>query len=77
MVHGGYSSEDEVLRDALRALEAVSYVRPDPHAGQIPSVEALRREVCRGIDALDRSEGRDADEVFDELLRDLPSEDQG
>lgn len=73
LVRGGYKSEDEVLRDALRALEEISYFRPDPNAGRIASFETLRHEVSRGLDQLDRGEGRDSDEVFDKLLRDLPN----
>jgi len=77
LTRGGYTSEDEVLRDALRALEEISYFRPDPKAGRISSFEALRREVGRGLEELDRGEGRDSEEVFAELLRDLPNPDQG
>jgi len=35
MARGGYQSEDEVLRDALRALEEIAFFRPDPDAGRI------------------------------------------
>lgn len=76
LAQGGYTSEDDVLRDALRALEEISYFRPDPNAGRISSFEALRHEVGRGLEELDRGEGRDSDEVFAELLRDLPNPDQ-
>lgn len=76
MSQGGYSSEDEVLRDALRALEEISYFRPHSSAGRITSFEALRHQISRGLEQLDRGEGRDAEEVFDELLRDLPNADQ-
>jgi plasmid stabilization system protein ParE/Arc/MetJ-type ribon-helix-helix transcriptional regulator len=72
MARGGYTSEDEVLRDALHALEEISYFRPDSNAGRITSFEALRREVRDGLEQLDLGQGRDADEVFEELLRDLP-----
>ncbi len=77
MTRDGYTSEDEVLRDALRALEEISYFRPDPNAGRISSFEALRHEVSRGLEELDRGEGRDSEEAFAELLRDLPNPDQG
>ncbi len=30
MAHGGYTSQDEVLRDALRALEEITFFRPIP-----------------------------------------------
>ncbi|MBI2823942.1 MAG: type II toxin-antitoxin system ParD family antitoxin [Planctomycetia bacterium] len=72
MALGGYLSEDEVLRDALRALEEIHYFRPQPNVGRIATFEELRKEVRLGLDQLDRGEGRDAEEVFDELLRDLP-----
>jgi Arc/MetJ-type ribon-helix-helix transcriptional regulator len=75
MATGGYTSEDDVLRDALRALEEMTYFRPRPNAAKL-SFEQLRSEVRRGLDQLDRGEGRDADEVFDELLRDLPGPDR-
>jgi Arc/MetJ-type ribon-helix-helix transcriptional regulator len=71
MASGGYTSEDDVLRDALRALEELTYFRPHPHKGRL-TFEELRIEVRRGLDELDRGEGQDADEVFDELLRDMP-----
>jgi putative addiction module CopG family antidote len=77
MAQGGYSSADEVLRDALRALDEISLFRCNPNAARIASFEQLRHEVCRGVQQLDRGEGRDADEVFDELLSDLPESDQG
>lgn len=38
--------------------------------------DALRRELSRGVEQLDRGEGRDADDVFADLLRDLPNPDQ-
>jgi antitoxin ParD1/3/4 len=77
MSQGGYSSADEVLRDALRALEEISFFRPNPNAGRITSFEQLRQEVCRGVQQLDRGEGRDANEVFVELLSHLPEPDKG
>jgi Arc/MetJ-type ribon-helix-helix transcriptional regulator len=77
MALGGYSSEDDVLRDALRALEEISYFRPESNASRMTSAEELRHEVRRGIEQLDRGEGRDADEVFDALLRDLPGPEKG
>lgn len=75
MATGGYTSQDDVLRDALRALEELTYFRPNPSTGRI-TFEALRTEVRCGIEQLDRGEGHDADEVFDELLRDLPDSDR-
>ena len=72
---GAYTSEDDVLRDALRALEDMAYFRPHPNAAKL-SFEQLRSEVRRGLDQLDRGEGRDADEVFDDMQRDLPEPDR-
>lgn len=76
MAGGGYSSEDDVLRDALKALEEIVIFRPNPNARSISSLDELRREVHRGLDELERGEGLDADEVFDELLRGLPEADE-
>ena len=76
MAHRGYRSEDEVLRDAFRALEVIGFLCPEPSAGPIPSFEALQREVSRGIEQLERGEGRDAEAVFAELLRESPRPEQ-
>jgi hypothetical protein len=73
MASGAYTSEDDVLRDALRALDELSLFRPNPKSG-IVNFETLRAEVRRGIEQLDRGEGHDADAVFDELLQDLPDD---
>ena len=75
MATGAYTSEDDVLRDALRALEEMSYFRPTPNATKL-SFEQLRNEVRRGLDQLDQGEGRDADQVFEDLQRDLPNPDR-
>ncbi len=74
MASGAYMCEDDVLRDALRALEELTFFRPNPNSGKI-DFETLRAEVRRGIEQLDRGEGHDAEEVFHELLRDLPDSD--
>lgn len=71
IVRGGYESQDEVLRDALRALEEMSYIRPEPIAGHITSVEQLRSEIAQGLEQLDRGEGRDSEVVLSEVLRGL------
>jgi hypothetical protein len=45
-------------------------------AGRFPlDVEQLRWELSRGVDQLDLGEGRDSEEVFAELLKDLPEPD--
>jgi hypothetical protein len=72
MARGGYTSEDDLLRDALRALEEISVFWPSPKANGISNFDELRREVHRGLEPLDRGESRAADEVFAELLGDLP-----
>jgi hypothetical protein len=36
------------------------------------ALEHLRREIQRGLDQLERGEGHDAEEVFEELLCGLP-----
>jgi len=72
LAFGGYKSEDDVLRDALKALEEIVYFRPNPNARAINSRDDLRHEVQRGLDELERGEGLDAEQVFDELLSDLP-----
>jgi antitoxin ParD1/3/4 len=77
MAQRGYASEDDVLRDALRALDEVSDYQPDPKAIPITSLDQLRREVARGIEQLNRGEGQDGEKVFEDLLRDLPSPHQG
>ena len=74
MASGVYNSEDEVLRDALRALEEIGYFRPLRREGRI-SFEELREEVSRGLDQLDRGEGRNSEQVFADLLHDLPDPD--
>lgn len=72
---GGYSSADEVLRDALRALEEISYFRSDSTTGRILTFDELKREIGRGLEQLDRGESHDSEEVFGDILRDLPTVD--
>jgi Arc/MetJ-type ribon-helix-helix transcriptional regulator len=68
MAGGGYASEDDVLREALKVLEQIVHFRPNPNARAINSLDDLRHEVQRGLDELERGEGLDADQVFDEQL---------
>lgn len=77
MIQGGYSSQDDVLRDALRALDEIAFYRiePDPNTKRIQSIEELRAELMRGAEQLDRGESRDMEEVFADLLKDLPDTD--
>ncbi len=76
MASGGYNSEDDLLRDALSALQAVGSHRVASHAEPIRSLDELRQKVQVGLDQLDRGEGRDAEEMFERLLSDLPSTDE-
>lgn len=57
---GRYQSASEVVREALRLLEARAR---EP----VPSVEALRDEIELGLDQLRRGESVDGDAFFAEL----------
>lgn len=72
MIQGGYASEDDVVRDALRALDELRLFLPETAGERISDLEQLRQEIVRGLEPLDRGEGIPAEEVFEELLRDLP-----
>jgi hypothetical protein len=52
-------------------------MQPDDNEERVRqvSLERLRREIQRGLDQLERGEGRDAEEVFEELLRGIPDPD--
>jgi antitoxin ParD1/3/4 len=58
---GRYSSASEVVREALTLLEDHDQLREIRRAD-------LMRKLQEGIAALDRGEGRDADEVFAEVI---------
>ncbi len=57
---GRYHSASEVVREALRLLEARDELR------QLRLAE-LRKKVAAGLESLDRGEGLDGEAVFDEL----------
>lgn len=58
---GRYTSASEVVREALRLLVDRDELR------QL-RLEEIRGKVAEGLDSLDRGEGRDGDEVIDEIL---------
>lgn len=64
---GGYSSQSEVVRDALRLLHREKAVAQE-------KLEMLRRAVAVGIE--DVRQGRFATRTVDEISDDLDREDQ-
>jgi antitoxin ParD1/3/4 len=60
---GAFANESEVLAAAVRFLETEGE-RQRQHAH-------LKELIREGVEAADRGELYDADEVFDEILRDL------
>ena len=60
---GSFASTDEALRAAANLLEQDAEKRK--------KIEALRAMLQVGIDQADRGEMVDADEAFDEILREL------
>ena len=54
METGTYASESDVIRDALRLME-------DRDVMQEKKLEVLRCEIQKGIDSIDRGEGRPLD----------------
>ncbi len=64
-VKGGlYCTASEVIREGLRMLAERERLRDMRR-------EEFRKKVQLGVDQLDRGEGLDGDEVFDELERGL------
>ena len=57
---GEYASANEVISESLRLLEEQEELRRIKH-------EALRQEIAKGIEQLDRGEGIPAEEVFAEI----------
>jgi antitoxin ParD1/3/4 len=49
----GYASVSEVFRDAIRLMRAQDLAR----------LEALRADIARGVESLDRGEGVDLDDA--------------
>jgi antitoxin ParD1/3/4 len=66
---GGYHSRQEVIREAIELLKSREPARQEAMA-------RLRREIQIGLDQIARGELHDAEEVFEELLRDLPDPDE-
>jgi antitoxin ParD1/3/4 len=64
---GRYRSASEVVRAAIRLLQ-------DLEAERSAKLDALRAGIDAGIEELDRGDGADAAEVFEEILRALRSE---
>ncbi len=58
---GRYTSASEVVREALRLLIDRDELRE-------LRLEEIRGKVAEGLDALDRGETRDGDEIIDEIL---------
>ncbi len=60
MKTGRYCSETEVVEEALRLLEqALGMYALD--------LETLRSQIAEGLTSLDRGEGTDGDDFFDDL----------
>ena len=57
---GMYYSASEVIREALRLLQERDELR-------YQRIKAVREQIDRGIEQLDRGEGIDGDEFFEEL----------
>lgn len=71
MVHervrsGRYTSASEVVREALRLLIDRDEVRQ-------ARLDEIRGKVGEGLGSLARGEGRDGDEVIDEILASSPT----
>jgi antitoxin ParD1/3/4 len=64
MKSGGYSSPDDVVHAALKALD-------DDRRSRTTDIEDLRRQIAVGLEQLDRGEGVDGEQAFDELLGEL------
>lgn len=62
---GEYETASEVIRDALRLLK-----REDDKRQAM--LEAIRSEIKAGVDDLRQGNGRPANQVFADLMADLP-----
>jgi antitoxin ParD1/3/4 len=61
---GEYGSASEVVRESLRVWETERETRRD-------AIAWLRREIEKGFASLARGESYDAEDVFDEVERDI------
>ncbi len=59
---GLYYSASEVIREALRLLKEHDELRQR-------RIDQIRKKIARGIEQLDRGEGVDGEEFFEELQR--------
>ena len=59
---GMYYSASEVIREALRLLQERDELR-------LQRLEAVRQQINRGVGQLDRGDGIDGEEFFDNLKR--------
>ena len=64
---GRYRSASEVVRAAIRLLQ-------DLEAERSAKLDALRAGIDVGMEELDRGDGADAPELFEEILRALRTE---
>lgn len=64
---GRYRSASEVLRESLRIMQQVEEERQ-------ARLTALRREIDRGVDELDRGLGMDGDQAFARVLEEIERE---
>ena len=65
---GRYRSASEVLRESLRVMQHVEEERQ-------ARLTALRREIDRGADELDRGLGMDGEQAFARVLDEIERED--
>ena len=59
---GLYYTASEVIREALRLLKEHDELRQR-------RIDQIRKKIARGIEQLDRGEGVDGEEFFEELQR--------
>ena len=59
---GQYTSASEVVREGLRLIQEQDELRRI-------KLEALKREIAKGIEQLDRGEGIPGEEVFAEIKK--------
>lgn len=67
MKSGGYTSPDDVIHAALELLDEEKRQRD-------ADLDDLRQQIAIGVAQLDRGEGVDGEQAFDELLSDLGSD---